>query len=143
MDNAQACKICEIPFASKKLAYQHTLAAHHFSCYLCGKEFNTVNRLDDHFIDVHNTTMNHTCRICGLNLQRRKWLIDHMNEHVTWERLLGPLVFKCQVCNAKCLEEKELRDHEKTHNKEWNSEVSKEKSFGRLKAPKRKRNRYN
>lgn len=141
MINLQACKICEIPFASKELAEKHNHAAHDVFCYLCGRGHKNVNQLDDHIIAVHNTALKYTCRICGLNLDRHKWLIDHMKEHKAWEQWLGPLIFTCQVCSTQFLEEGELRDHEKTHSKEWNcwnNNVSKERPVRRLKAQKKK-----
>lgn len=137
MINAQVCKICEIPFANKELLLKHKHATHNVFCNLCGRGYNNANQLDDHVNAVHNTSPNYTCRICAMNFNRSKLLIDHMREHEAWESWLGPLIFTCQVCGTKFLEEKQLQDHEKTHNKAWNSKVTKEQSFQRLKAPKK------
>lgn len=136
--NAQVCKICEIPFANKELLQQHKYATHSVLCILCGRGYNSAHQLDDHVDAVHKTSINYPCRVCGMNLTRQKLLIAHLQGHEAWEEWLGQLIFTCAICNAKFPEEKDLRNHVTIHDKTWNSRVTKEQSFRKLKAPKKR-----
>lgn len=139
--NVRVCKICEIPFPNKKLEIQHRYAQHGLFCPVCGKLFNNTGRLDEHAIEVHNTPIDYQCRICGMKLKRREFLINHLKEHEpAWSELTGPLIFKCKFCREHfCLSENDLHDHEKIHNKTWDIKLPVQKKIRKRKAAHKKK----
>merc|ERR1711860_131906 len=95
---------CDLPGCTSMFRYPIQLANHKFEvhndlneirpCGLCGAQFNTEKKLQNHHRSVHVKTYKFTCGQCDKVFYNKGAYEGHMNEH------MGIKPFKCQDCDA-------------------------------------------
>lgn len=82
------------------------LVGHPLVCFLCGKRYESQQRLQKHINIVHDArNRTRTCDICQKTFNRPSSLIEHMRMHSD----LRP--FQCVSCGASYKHKKHLNHH--------------------------------
>ena len=82
------CKICGMLFKRKVYLETTHMQTHHpnksttpaFSCTQCDKGFPTLKLLDEHMAK-ENHLSSHTCRVCGRQFGKQRYLHSHLKTH--------------------------------------------------------------
>ena len=82
------CKICGMLFKRKVYLETTHMQTHHpnksttpaFSCTQCDKGFPTLKLLDEHMAK-ENHLSSHTCRVCGRQFGKHRYLHSHLKTH--------------------------------------------------------------
>ncbi|KAI0227818.1 hypothetical protein LSAT2_021700 [Lamellibrachia satsuma] len=62
------------------------------SCYLCKRQFPSVQELAQHLMEEHSVDRNLTCRLCGVTLKTKSQFVTHLSRHAEVK------AFKCSYC---------------------------------------------
>lgn len=107
------CRQCGLKFKSKFYLYEHTKMCHilkqynFFSCKICGRTFESSNKLDRH-MNCHRTK---DCHLCCKKFSSQKHYDSHMQRHAVKLQLLQKPAQTCSFCEKECANDNELSVH--------------------------------
>jgi len=79
-----------------------------FACSVCGKQFESRNKLDTHF-RIHTGEKPFPCTVCGKRFRQRTHLRDHQRIHT------GEKPFECPHCGKRCNNRSNFNKHFRVH----------------------------
>uniref|UniRef100_A0A915EJA4 C2H2-type domain-containing protein n=1 Tax=Ditylenchus dipsaci TaxID=166011 RepID=A0A915EJA4_9BILA len=107
------CFFCQKNFKTARLLKAHCQRhVRNYKCSLCSIVLDNTFDLRRHVANVHAKIRNHFCTQCDRGFFQRSDLNKHMAVHSNEES------FECSTCGQKYRWEKQLRQHEKAHDKD-------------------------
>lgn len=106
-DDRLQCGVCEKVVSSCFFTKHQRLHDGHF-CDVCGQEFSTNSRLQDH-MNIHTGSMPFTCRICDRKFAKRASYTQHMRYHRDHKS------YPCSYCQKSFNTKYACAVHERLH----------------------------
>lgn len=87
-----------------------------YKCKTCNQAFRHLNIYELHFMRVHMNKDAIHCRICNEQYSRKLFLIQHLKRRHIVD--IKTPTLKCEECHIGFEKEKQLKEHNKKHEKE-------------------------
>lgn len=110
--NPFLCNICGRRSENLRMLKRHFLShsdVRPHACQICGKNFKTEYRRDNHIKHTHDNIRDYKCNFCFKGFHTKTGLTIHLRVHT------GERPYSCKMCGKAFQQRSTLRTHMKVH----------------------------